>query len=89
VDTEGSGLSEPEIKVTTIGDRHHARLILNGEVLDEMACDERCDIGWICREMLRWHNKLGYPSEFAAAARRRQTGTPVGRIWYRGDLPAK
>jgi hypothetical protein len=38
-----------EIKVTRIGQRFHSRLLKDGEVKDEMACEDRRDIGWICR----------------------------------------
>lgn len=77
---------EPEIKVTKIGKRWHARMIVAGEIRDEMACALRIDIGWICREMLRWHDKVGGSSLFAAAARQRQVGCPKGRVWWRGEL---
>jgi len=76
----------PEIKVTKIANRWHARMTIEGTVRDEMACELRCDIGWICREMLRWHQKMGGESAFANAARRRQTGAAKGRIWRQRDL---
>ena len=38
---------EVEIKVTTINGRHHARLIQGCNVLDEMACEAKEDIGYI------------------------------------------
>ena len=73
-----------EIKVTRIKNRFHARLYVNGKVFDEMACTEKKDIGFICREMLRWYDKgLGPHSDFASAARSRQTPRPPGKIWYR------
>lgn len=77
---------EPEIKVTKIAKRWHARLSIDGEVIDEMACELQCDIGWICREMLRWHDKLGGCSKFANAAREQQTVSSKGRIWWQKDL---
>jgi hypothetical protein len=86
---------EPEIKVTRIGKRWHSRLILSGKVIDEMACSNSLDIGWICREMLRWHSKLGYISnraEFARDAKREsrvRKANPVGQVWYRNRLPIK
>ena len=80
------GEMEPEIKVTKIADRWFARMTVAGEVRDEMACEFRCDIGWICREMLRWHQKLGGSSAFAAAARKRHTTEAKGRIWRQKDL---
>jgi hypothetical protein len=78
-----------KLKVTRIGDRYHARLIIDNDVVfDEMACSLKRDIGWICREMLRWYSKLGGVSEFAESARDRQRKTPcpVGKVWYRNSL---
>ena len=79
-----------EIKVTRINNRYHARLInaTTQEVLDEMACQLRRDVGWISREMLRWHSKLGNQSKFAEAARDRQNNSvlPAGRTWTRLQL---
>ena len=76
-----------EIKVTKIRNRWHARLLDGTNILDEMACAHRCDIGWISREMLRWYDKLGGTSLFAHAARYRQTSKPEGRVWWRRQLP--
>ena len=76
----------PEIVVTKIRNRWHARLKLNNLLVDEMACQLRLDIGWICREMLRWAAKSGKISDFASAARRRQLTGPVGRVWWYGEL---
>lgn len=78
----------PVIVVTKISNRWHARLSLNNEIVDEMACQQRLDIGWICREMLRWAAKTGNCSEFASAARRRQLKGPIGRVWWQGSLEA-
>lgn len=83
--------SEVTIKVTTIGDRYHARLLMNNDVLDEMACEEKCDIGYISRQMLRWHDKCGGTSEFASAVRDRMYDEKYpqghkGRIWYQNQL---
>ena len=79
-----------EIKVTRINNRYHARLInaTTQEVLDEMACQLRRDVGWISREMLRWYSKLGGQSQFAEAARDRQNNStiPVGKTWTRLQL---
>jgi len=77
---------EPEIKVTRINNRWHARLIVDGKIYDEMACANRVDIGWICREMLRWLDKMGGGGEFASAARHRQHTGAQGRVWYLGYL---
>ena len=76
---------EPEIRTTRIGNRWHSRLLLDDVVLDEMSCELQCDIGWMCREMLRWYCKLGGgDSAYADAARTRQmTATPPqGGVWH-------
>ena len=77
---------EPEIKVTRIKNRWHARMFVNGEVRDEMACENRIDIGYICKTMLRWFDKCGGMSKFASAARQRLDRGPYGRVWYQGHL---
>jgi hypothetical protein len=82
---------EPEIRVTKIKNRWHSRLIVNDKVYDEMACDNSLDIGWICREMLRWYSKMGNISHRAEFARdgfpeRRKRAMPVGRIWCKYKL---
>lgn len=80
---------EPEIKVTRIANRWHARMTVGGEIRDEMACELRVDIGSICREMLRWYQKLGGRS-VAASARKRQTASGAkGKIWWRKDIQSK
>lgn len=75
---------ELAIKVTTIDGIYHARLTKDGQVIDEMACKEKSDIGYICREMLRWFSKLGGVSKWAEASRKRQNEEkgPEGKIWY-------
>ena len=77
-----------DIKVTKIKNRWHARLLVNNVVRDETACEKKVDVGWMCRELLRWFDKLGGVSKFAQASRRRQnrSGGPAGRIWYRTQL---
>ena len=77
---------EPEIKVTRINSRWHARVTIGAIVRDEMACELRRDIGWICREMLRWLDKGGEGGQFASAARHRQQTGAVGKVWYHGEL---
>lgn len=76
-----------ETRVTNIGNRYHARLFSDdGQVLDEMACVLKSDIGWICREMLRWQDKLGNYNEQTRFARKKHVVAPVGRVWYRNQL---
>lgn len=75
--------------VTRIGNRFHARLvdIRKGKHVDEMACELREDIGYICYQMLRWHCKLGGTSPMATAARQRQKyKAPTGKIWWSAQL---
>lgn len=83
--------SELQIKVTRIKNKWHARLLkptANGglEVIDEMACDDRIGIGYICRTMLRWYDKCGGMSRFASEARKRLTTGPGTRVYYQGEL---
>ena len=75
---------EPEIRVTKIKNRWHARCFLNGEIVDEMACSNKQDIGVICREMLRWLHKMSaHVSNYTDRARHRQSTQrgAVGKIW--------
>jgi hypothetical protein len=88
-------MTDLEIRVTRIKDRWHARLIVNGQVRDEMACDTQCDIRLICREMLRWYDKLGGTSKYADRSRHRlKEGQKIfpqgicgakGKIWSFGN----
>ena len=76
------------IKVTKIGKLWHARLLENKRVIDESACTRKDDIGWICRNMLRWYSKLGGVSKFADAASMRQdTCNPKGTVYAQHELP--
>lgn len=78
-----------EIKVTKIRNRWHARLLEGSKILDEMACMSKLDIGWICKEMLRWYDKNGGISKFAMEARKRHRGSPTAKIWYYNQLKFK
>lgn len=70
------------LKTTNINGIWHARLISDdGKLLDEMACKLKEDIGWICREMLRWQDKLGNSNAQTSSARRRQQPNPKGKVW--------
>jgi hypothetical protein len=78
-----------EVKVTTINARHHIRLIKESRVLDEMACDNKQDITWCCRELLRWHSKFGGTEPLTSAARERhrlEDTRPIGRVYYNSEL---
>ena len=81
-------MSDLDIRVTKIGNRWHARLVKGDIVLDEMACSERVDIGWICREIMRWADKGFDQDEFTSASRYRHNkdSQPVGKIWYQPAL---
>lgn len=68
-----------EVKVTNINGVYHARVIENGKVLDEMSCTETTSIGWMCREMLRWQDKLGNHTAFTSASRKRHNENDGGR----------
>ena len=80
---------EPEIKVTKINNRWHARLFHRHRIFNEMACADKRDIGFICHEMLRWFDKLGGVSKLAYSSRARwpkHTMRPFGKIWYKNKL---
>lgn len=81
-------MSNLDIRVTKIGHRWHARLLKGDIVLDEMACEYQQDIGWMCREMMRWADKGFDQDQFTAASRERhnEDGRPVGKIWYQNKL---
>lgn len=76
-------------KVTTIDGKHHCRLIHKERgIIDEMACQLKEDIGFCCREMLRWYDKCGGASKMADASRHRgKNHIPKGKIWYRSQIP--
>jgi hypothetical protein len=80
------------LKVTRINERYHAQLLFGetkvdpGSVVDEMACELKADVGYICREMLRWADKMGMSSAWTEAARKRQEEKPKGKVWYKQSL---
>jgi hypothetical protein len=83
-----------EVKITRIRNRWHARLYRDKEVYDEMACQLRIDIGYICRQMLRWYDKSGGTSIYASKARERMykpnnSQSPYGKIWWHLTSPIK
>ena len=65
------GLCEHEVTVRTINGQFHCRVFLNGELNQEAVCWDRKDIGYTCRNLLRWEDKCGNISAFAGAARER------------------
>ncbi len=74
------------IKVVSMGDRWVGTLTVDEQPFNRMACNLKQDIGWMCREMLRWYDKLGGDSAWARAARARQTDAPVGKVWNVYDV---
>lgn len=82
------------IKVTKIKDKWHARLFFNNMVIDEMACNVRQDIGYICQQMMRTADKMGGDAYTDATRHRRgiksenytENMQPVGSIWYSQQL---
>lgn len=63
-------------KVTNIAGKYHCRLFKDDKLVSEIQVDLKEDIGWACREMLRWQDKLGSISKLTSAARERQLETP-------------
>ena len=81
-------MSEPIIKVTHIKNRYHARCRIDGKIVDEMTCSNKQDIGVICREILRWQDKMG-GNKYTSWSRSRQDPKlrkPIGRVWYQRHL---
>ncbi len=68
------------IKVTKINNNFHARLFKNSIIIKEMACSHKQDIGFICREMMRWEDKLNGGDKYTAFSRKNQT-TNIGKYW--------
>lgn len=65
------GEVEHEVTVRNINSNYHCRVLVNGEINQEAVCNNKRDIGYTCRSLLRWENKCGNISEFATAARER------------------
>lgn len=78
------------IKVTKINNRYHARLSKDDVFIAEMSCELRIDIGYICRQLMRWEDKMG-GSPVTSASRHRLNnkpdnfGGPVGKVWYKAN----
>lgn len=78
-----------EIKVTKINGRYHIRLFREGSLHDESAVQLRCDIGYACRDMLRWYDKMCYEpfSKMAISARHRGKNHLLrGKLWPKHKL---
>lgn len=62
---------EHEVKVTRIGNVYHCRVYTNGVLNQEAIAENRNQIGYVCKSLLRWEDKCGNISKFASAARER------------------
>lgn len=81
-------MENPETRVTYIDGRYHCRLILHDQVVGEMACRLKEDIGYCFRYMLRMHDKCGGNSDMADASRHRgKNHEAKGKIWYPSQIP--
>ena len=65
------GDCEHEVVVTCINGKYHVRIMLNGKINQEAVCWSKADIGFTARSLLRWEDKCGNISAFAASARAR------------------
>jgi hypothetical protein len=65
------GNVEHEVTVRNINGNYHCRVLVNGELNQEAVCYDKSDIGYTCRNLLRWEDKCGNWSKFASAARKR------------------
>ena len=65
------GEVEHEVSVRNINGKYHCRVFTNGELNQEAVCYSKRNIGYTCRNLLRWEDKCGNFSEFAGAARER------------------
>jgi hypothetical protein len=60
-----------EVKVTRIGNVYHCRVFTNGELNQEAIAQNRSEISYVCKSLLRWEDKCGNISKFASSARER------------------
>lgn len=63
--------NKTDIKVTRINKWYHIRLYVNDKLYEEQACQLKCDIGTVARDMLRWYDKCGGLSWQAHRTRQR------------------
>ncbi len=65
--------SSHEIRVTRLKNiGYGVRLFYNGELVSEDVAKTRLDIGTVARNLLRWDDKMGRPTEYSRATRHRQ-----------------
>jgi hypothetical protein len=60
-----------EVKVTRIGNVYHCRVFTNGKLNQEAIAQNRSEISYVCKSLLRWEDKCGNFSKFASSARER------------------
>jgi len=77
---------------TFIKDKYHIRLLDEGKVIDEMVCNEKIDIGYCIKQMLRWYDKLGGTSKMASSSRGRHKHEDLwsyGKVWTKTQWEAR
>jgi len=62
---------EHEVKVNRIGDVYHCQVFTNGILNQEAIAENQSEIGYVCKDLLRWEDKCGNLSAFASSARAR------------------
>jgi hypothetical protein len=60
-----------EVKVNRIGNVYHCQVFTNGVLNQEAIANDRSEIGYVCKNLLRWEDKCGNISAFASSARKR------------------
>lgn len=73
-------------KTTFINERFHIVLLEDDMVINEIACKLKIDVGWCCKYMLRWYDKLNDKSKMVISSRQNSVVKNVGKIWYEKDL---
>ena len=62
---------DPVIKVTFLGKVWGCRLFFKNELHSESIAETKLEIGPVCRDLLRWFDKIGGCSLYASRARHR------------------
>jgi hypothetical protein len=60
-----------EVTVTRIGGIYCCRVYTNGLLNQEAIAQNQSEIGYVCKDLLRWEDKCGNISAFASSARER------------------
>lgn len=64
-------------------------------VVSEAACDDRMDIGYICRHMIRWYDKCSGGNKFTSAVRHRMWNhdkypqESIGKVYFSPNIPKR